>query len=799
MSTAQAGDLDFVDDPHGRLRERDGWHRSTTPPPGEPLAILGDPGEPLALWAVALPASARLIGFRGSERLSSPYRFEILLTARSDAAIDMQAVLGSRVAIAVAQETGEAALHHGVLAAIELLEASSERFIYRAVMVPELWHLDHSVHSRIFTDVSLPEILAAVLRAGGIDFELQLVEAYQSLEHICQYRESDLAFISRLMERDGLYYFFEQRDDHERLVITDAAETHPAGPAGPVRFLSWAQADERTPQEGLHRFRCRVHALPAQIRLDDYDPLRPSLALRGEASVSRGRGDVVLYGEHLSSPGHGERLARIRAEELRARQAICEGEGTQLGLRSGHSFELEEHPHRAFNRRYLVTEIDHVGRLTTDAMVSELLGSEVETSYRVELRAMPAEVPFRAERVTPWPRIDGVVDGVVDGGSESAYAQLDDHGRYKVRIFFDEGDTVDGSGSTWVRMLQPHGGGIEGMHFPLRKGTEVHMVFLGGHPDRPVIVGTAPNAHNPSTVTAGNYSQNLLRSGGNNQLLMEDSGGGEFVNMSTPHQGSFLHMGAGADNFVSSTGGNGREHVGGNRAGFVGGTFDETVSGAVTQSFAATFDHAVAGPVTQNFAATFSQTVAGAVEITHSATQAVSVGAAASHAYAADLEVTIGGALSQTTTGAASLSYQATVEETIDGAYALTVNAVTSEVHNASKDTTINGSHNLSATGAQLLEGLAAQTIHGGTQQIESDGLQQLSSTTHIVEAATATTQAGTISLEAGGSATVVAGNVGISAGTVAVSGGAVTIDGGGIQVTAGGVVEIGAALIRLN
>lgn len=771
------------------------------------LVVVGDPDDDLLLFGTRLPAQTRLVGFRGVEQLSTPYRFEVAFSLPAEAELDMRAVVGSRIALGVREGESWAPTHHGVVASLELLEALQSRAVYLAVMVPELWHLSHSVHSRIYTDVTLPEIIEAVLRHGSVSsFELRLSADYETREHVCQYRESDLDFISRHMERDGLYYFFEHGAEREKLVIVDDVQAHLATPARPVRYTAWN--DERGQRgAGLSRFRCRISALPAKVQLTDYDPLRPTLPVQGEAAVSVGRGDVVLYGEHLRSPGDGARLARIRAQELLARQDVYDGIGGQRGLGAGARFELEEHPRGDFNRAYLATEVRHYGKAVdgVDA-VAELLDLP-EESYRCELRAIAADVQYRAPRNTPWPRIDGVMDGVVDSAADSEYAPVDDHGRYRVRMFFDESDLVDGSRSTWVRMLQPHGGGVEGMHFPLRKGTEVHMLFLGGDPDRPVIVGTAPNAHKPSKVTRGNMTQNVLRSGAANELVMDDASGAEYVTMATPHLGSFVHMGAGDDNFVTSTDGNGREHVGGNRVGTIGGSFDETVTGPVTQAFNATMDQQVAGPVTQSFAATFTQGVTGPVTQTFAATRALDVGGDATHNYQSNVATAISGTLTRQVQGATTMSYAATVDETIGGAYSLTVDAVTNEAHNGDKSTTISGAHWLSASGAQTIEGLGGQTMYGPSQTFTADGDQILQSSSHTVTTSSATTQASTILLEASGSATVQAADVGISAGTVGIDGGdvsvngggSVTVTGGGVLVSGGGMVEVTAGIIKLN
>src|SRR5690606_24419065 len=146
-----------------------------------------------------------------------------------------------------------------------------------------------------------------------------------------------------------------------------------------------------------------------------------------------------------------------------------------------------------------------------------------EEVYRVEARAIDAQKQYRAPIKTPAPRVWGYENGVVDGEADSQYAQIDDTGRYKVKFHFDESDLKDGKASTYVRMMQPHGGGTEGFHFPLRKGTEVIFTFLGGDPDRPVIAGVVPNATTPSPVTEANHTKNILRTGSGSHLTIDDA------------------------------------------------------------------------------------------------------------------------------------------------------------------------------------------------------------------------------------------------------------------------------------
>src|SRR5262249_4317288 len=161
----------------------------------------------------------------------------------------------------------------------------------------------------------------------------------------------------------------------------------------------------------------------------------------------------------------------------------------------------------------------------------------------VEVDSISAKLQLRAESVTPWPRIYGYENGSVDGPAESDYAQIDDQGRYNCKFKFDESKLKNGKATTWVRMMQPHGGDIEGFHFPLRKNTEVIFAFMGGDPDRPVIIGVVPNATHPSPVTLSNYTKNVIQTGARNRMEIEDKAGNEWIRWSTPYANTFINMG----------------------------------------------------------------------------------------------------------------------------------------------------------------------------------------------------------------------------------------------------------------
>ncbi len=502
----------------------------------------------ITISSSVLPRSVKVLGFRGTEVISRPYEVEIFLLVQQELAeeFDLADAIGAKARLVLdRQRIGTPAfIFAGVFANVEVLHAFDGHIVLRALLVPRLWQLGLGRHSRMFTKMQVPDIIGAVLEENGVtDYEMRL-GAYDVEEHVCQYRESDLDFISRWMEREGIFYFFEHGEDGEKLVLCDQRRYDDDEVGKPVRYHPQIGHDH-SKGAAFHAFTCRHTTLPASVRLKDYDYAKPNLNVSGAAKVAaNGTGEVSLYGERFFSPAAGDRLAKIRAEEMLARQAVYHAAGTRTHLRAGYTFELEEHPFPSFNTKYLAFAVHHSGNQAVDhPAVRDLLKLDRNDVYLVEVDAILAKVQFRAESRTDWPRIYGYENGIVDGPADSEYAQIDEQGRYNAKFKFDESTLKNGKATTWVRMVQPHGGDIEGFHFPLRKGTEVMFCFLGGDPDRPVISGVVPNAVNPSAVTAANHTRNVIQTGARNRMEMEDKAGNEWIRWSTPYAGTFLNMG----------------------------------------------------------------------------------------------------------------------------------------------------------------------------------------------------------------------------------------------------------------
>ncbi len=657
-----------------------------------------------SLVSSVLPPATSVVALLGEEALGLPYRFEIGCLVPVAAVFEPPDVVGQPVTLQLQRNANEAPfMFHGVLADVELVHAHAQHLLYRLTLVPRLWRLSLSVHSRVFTGNSVVDIISAVLEEAGIpsaDVRWQLLQTYPDQEHICQYRESDLDFIQRLMEREGLYYYFEQ-SDREVLVITDDHTTHQPFEATLVRYYPSPEGDT-TQGQSLRRFRARSQLLPNAVQLRDYNYSHPTVDLSTEAPVTpqTGHGRMVLYGEHYRTPNEGARYAEVRAQELAVARHRYHGEGWQYGLRSGYHFTLDQHGLPSLNQTYLTVRVRHVGFDGTDQYLRSLFGVSQKDTYIAEVDAVTSSTPYRSPRRTPWPRIDGVLDGVVDGSGP--YAPVDEHGRYRVRLFFDEGDHIDGSSSTWVRMLQPHGGGAEGSHFPLKGGTEVAVTFLGGHPDRPVIVGSNPNATKPSVVSESNASQHILRSPGQALLCMEDLAGANWVHLSSPALSSYLHLGmaggGSAKNFDLNTAGDGLIHTGGSLEIRVDTTKLDKVLSTVTEEYVGPLSTTVNNDVTQTYEANFNLDVTGDTVAEHHGTVTLDVHGAADEHYHTTRELTIDGAITETF-----------------GATRLTTITDTDELHNAGMKVYVDGSFEQDVTGDETwtIGGAQSTTIDG--------------------------------------------------------------------------------------
>ncbi|SMP48413.1 type VI secretion system secreted protein VgrG [Desulfonatronum zhilinae] len=502
----------------------------------------------------ALPEDTfTVVRFSGEEGLSTLYSFDILLVSERED-VDLTAVLQNPATLTIKGSlTGAGDLpYHGILSSFEQMHQAGEYVFYRAELRPRLWWLTLTHHNQIFLNKKLNEFLPEVLEDGGLshglDFEFQLQEKETPREYVCQYGESHFAFVSRWMEWDGIYYWFEQGEQGEKLIASDTLIAHAPLPShetmtyAPPSGLDASEADHV-----IKRFTLKQNPLPRNVLLKDYNYMKPTLDLEGKALVQdKGRGEIYLYGEHFQDKSEGDHLAKVRAEEFLCREKVFRGLSSIPALRPGYTFQLQRHYREEFNQGYLTTHVRHEGsqeRYLLSGLGLTDLDAKDDLFYRNTFQCIPASTQYRPARVTPKPQIAGTLSARIDAAGSGQYAELDKYGRYKVILPFDLSGRSGGKASAFLRMMQPYAGEGMGFHAPLHKGTEVLLSFIDADPDRPVISGAVPNPETPSPVRDENQTQVRLVSGSGNVLHMEDEKGKERILMHSPTAGSFIRVG----------------------------------------------------------------------------------------------------------------------------------------------------------------------------------------------------------------------------------------------------------------
>jgi type VI secretion system secreted protein VgrG len=488
-----------------------------------------------------------VVSFTAKEGLSQLYAVRLsLASSRRD--LDLDAVMAAAASFSIARPQGDV-FFHGILESFTEAHEANGLYFYEALLRPRLWSLTQQARNQVFVGKTLPEVLTQVLTEGGLpgsSFAFRLQGSYPAREFICQYRETLYDFLLRWMARYGLYYSFEQGAAGEVLVITDTriAQT-PAPGAERLVYARTSGLEAATAQETVHDFGSRRTLGPASVTLKDYNYRKPALDLSATRQVPlQGAGETYRFGDHHRTPGEGENLAKLRTESLAAEARQVYGTSFAPGLRPGYTFELVEHYDQSQNGTYLAVTVNHQGQaaLAGTAGLGQDGGEEARLHYQNTFTAIAAADQYRPSQ-PPRSTLAGLMTAHVDAAGSGTYAELDEDGRYKIRLPFDQSGLPDGKASAPVRLLQPFVGAGFGLHCPLHKGTEVALGYVDGNPDRPVILGAAPNPDNKSQVTSANQTKCCLTTGSGHQLHLEDQEGSQRV-MLYSSTGDFMRIGA---------------------------------------------------------------------------------------------------------------------------------------------------------------------------------------------------------------------------------------------------------------
>lgn len=511
----------------------------------------------------------------GDEAVSRPYRFEIELASAQDN-IDLEGLLGARATLSVLDAQERWLPWHGIITELRQTHRDEGYAHYRAVLEPQLALLRLFRMSRVYVQADaqaggkpdLGSIIRMVLEQCGLDrpgepspgadvnYCLRLTDSLLEATRagfICQFEENSLDFLSRRLEHEGVYYWFEQSADREIVVFGHERGQQPRT-ALPVYWRAAGALNGESDRVAVSRFDHALSVSPRAVVLRDFSVSQPSLNLTMKAPVDPDNappqdrfdsvGSVEIYGTHYSKQQDGERMAALRAEEIACQRSRFQGVALGPGLRAGGLLQLHEHFRADFNQGYYVVELRHEGRQPLPRQGAGPADEPV--FYQASFTVLPQARQFRPARVTSKPRVVGFISAIVVAEGQGDYAQINEHGCYRVRFLFAPTDAhrPDGGNSAWVRMATPYAGSQHGMNFPLLKGTEVLVSFLGGDPDRPVIVAAVPNEENPSIRNQDNATQPGLRTAGQNALEFEDREGAQHSRLYSPTLDTTFQLGA---------------------------------------------------------------------------------------------------------------------------------------------------------------------------------------------------------------------------------------------------------------
>ncbi|MDT9629682.1 MULTISPECIES: type VI secretion system Vgr family protein [Pseudomonas] len=468
----------------------------------------------------------------GGEELGRLFNYELQLTSL-DANIDLNQLLGKPMSVGVQLADGGERHFHGIVARCSQNIDQGQFASYQVTLRPWFWLLTRTSDCRIFQNLSIPQIIKQVFRDLGFsDFEDALSRPYREWEYCVQYRETSFDFVSRLMEQEGIYYFFRHEQDRHVLVLADAYGAHTTVP-GYASIPYYPKDEQQRERDHMHNWHLAQEVQPGSLELNDYDFQRPSASIDVRSAMPRPHtaGDYPLYdypGTYVQS-ADGEHYARTRIEALQTLHEQVEFAGNARGLGSGHLFSLTGFSRQDQNREYLIVGCRYY--IVQESLESG--GGSGSAQFESSLTCIDAQQSFRPLATTHRPIVKGPQTALVVG-PKGEEIWTDQYGRVKVHFYWDRHDQSNENSSCWIRVSQSWAGKNWGsMQIP-RIGQEVIVSFLEGDPDRPIITGRVYNAEQtvpydlPENATQSGMKSRSSKGGtpaNFNEIRMEDKKG----------------------------------------------------------------------------------------------------------------------------------------------------------------------------------------------------------------------------------------------------------------------------------
>jgi type VI secretion system secreted protein VgrG len=596
-----------------------------------------------------------LVGLSGTEAISELFQIQLEAIATNDTQVPFDQLLGKKITAQILAPGGNRRYLNGICNRVVQGGRDSFFTFYRLEIVPEVWFLTRKTQSRIFQQMTVPDILNKVFQ--GLNVEVQLKGQYESRDYCVQYRETDFNFASRLMEEEGIFYFFTHTSGNHTMVVADAPDAHPEVPFDPQatyaplditnvtedRITAWEkQQDLRSMKTTLwdHTFELPHKHLEAEkpiqdavqfgtvshkLKIGDADRLElydwPGEYAQRFDGVDPNRGDRPADIQKIYKDN--QRTTGIRIQQEAAAALLASGTSRLRQLTAGHRFTLQEH----FNAdgAYVITSVSHTARMTSDYRSGDM----DEIAYDNAFTAIPFGLAFRPQRVTPKPVVPGTQSAVVVGPSgQEVYT--DKYGRVKVQFHWDREGKNNELSSCWIRVAQLAAGRRWGTSCWPRIGQEVIVDYLEGDPDQPIIVGTVYNAdqmppylgkgpdsqHPDENLISGFKSNTSTGGAGYNELRFFDGKDKQQIfihaerNMDTRVKKDSMELVQGDRHLiVGDQGGNQYEQIAKDKHLHVKGNHVEKIEQAMTQTVGGTQDLIVTGQKTESVKSGYDLTV----------------------------------------------------------------------------------------------------------------------------------------------------------------------------------------------
>jgi type VI secretion system secreted protein VgrG len=458
--------------------------------------------------------------FQGEEQLSQLFHFQLEMLSESKQ-LDFDAIVGQPLTLTVQFAPDHTRYFHGLVTHFVQAGTDARFTVYHAQVRPWLYLLTLTKDCRIFQNRTVAEIIKQVFDDLGLtDYRFALFYRYEPRVYCVQYEETAFNFVSRLMEDEGIFYFFEHHEDKHVLVLADHVAIHAPCPGIPTaRFLTIT--NDTQPEDAITAGYFQQQVTTDRYTIDDFNFEIPLNKLRSSIESLRrsvqGKGNnlrIYEYAAGFSRKSQGEEKVKVRIQGQEVQHQQLEGQGHCLSFASGYRFQLTDHPRSDLNQEYVLQWVSHSLSLT---------------HYSNSFLALPFEVAFRPPLVTPKPKIVSAQTAIVTG-PKGEEIWTDQYGRIKVQFHWDQDGQYDDQSSCWIRVNQGWGGQGWGNICLPRIGQEVIVSFLEGDPDRPIVTGGVFNAVQtvpyalPSGQNQMTFKTNSTPGGGGfNEIRLDDS------------------------------------------------------------------------------------------------------------------------------------------------------------------------------------------------------------------------------------------------------------------------------------